>query len=445
MRERARRSAAAAAGIFAALLLLVGAASAQPPAGSGGTNRPEHLDKPYLVLVSLDGFKAEYLDRLKLPNLQRAMQRGTRAKAMVPVFPSLTFPNHYSLVTGLHPGNHGIVNNRFYDPARKAVYSIGSESETVADASWYRGEPIWVTAEKQGMVSACFFWPGSEAPIQGIRPTIWNRYDGSIDNTARVGTVLEWLALPPERRPHVVTLYFSELDTASHERPLEDPEVAAAAESLDRSIGQLLDGLDALPHGNRVYVLITSDHGMVNTSSSQTVPLESLLDAQELADIETALSGPVASLHVRGGVARARQLRDRINTKLARGMAYLRAELPERYYYRDDPRAGDIVVVMDEAWVLLAPRRAPAAPAATATQAVAERPRAERRGAHGWDNVLPSMRAVFLIVGPGIRQGALVPEVNNVDVYPLMTDLLGLEPAAGIDGTPGAIGSLVKK
>jgi predicted AlkP superfamily pyrophosphatase or phosphodiesterase len=439
-----RDAGTAAAGVFAVLLLLITPAWAQQ-AGSGGTNRPEHLDKPYVVLVSLDGFKAEYLDRLKLPNLQRMMQRGTRAKAMVPVFPSLTFPNHYSLVTGLHPGKHGIVANRFYDPAKKASYSIGSESLTVADASWYRGEPIWVTAEKQGMVSACFFWPGSEAPIHGIRPTIWNRYDGSIDNAARVATVLEWLGLPAERRPHVMTLYFSELDTASHARPLEAPDVAAAAESLDRAIGQLLDGLDALPHGNRVYLLITSDHGMVNTSASQTVPLESLLDARELTDIEMALSGPVASLHVRGGVERARQLRDRINTTLARGTAYLRAELPERYHYRDDPRAGDIVVVMDESWGLLAPRRAPAAPAATTAPAAAERPRVDRRGAHGWDNALPSMRAVFLLVGPGIRQGALVPEVNNVDVYPLMTELLGLEPAAGIDGTPGAIGTLVKK
>jgi predicted AlkP superfamily pyrophosphatase or phosphodiesterase len=442
---RGAQSAGRRAAAISLLVLLTWLPVSAQPAGSGGTNRAEHLDKPYLVLVSLDGFKAEYLDRLPLPNLKRAMQRGTRAKAMVPVFPSLTFPNHYSLVTGLHPGNHGIVANRFYDPARKETYSIGSESQTVSDATWYRGEPIWVTAEKQGMVSACFFWPGSEAAIQGVRPTIWNRYDGNIDNAARVTTVLEWLSLPAERRPHVVTLYFSELDTASHERPLEAPEVEAAAVSLDTSIGQLLDGLEKLPHGNRVYLLITSDHGMVNTLVSQSVPLESLLESAELADVEMALSGPVASLHVRGGAARAAQLRDRINATLARGTAYLRGELPERYHYRNDPRAGDIVVVMDESWVLTAPRRAQAGPAPAPAPAAPSRPRADRRGAHGWDNAFPSMRALFLILGPGIRQGAITPDVQNVDVYPLMTELLGLRPAAGIDGRPGAIGTLVRQ
>jgi predicted AlkP superfamily pyrophosphatase or phosphodiesterase len=314
----------------------------------------------------------------------------------------------------------------------------------VSDATWYRGEPIWVTAEKQGMVSACFFWPGSEAAIGGVRPTIWNRYDGGIQNVARVATVLEWLALPRERRPHIITLYFSELDTASHERPLEAPEVEAAAISLDTSIGQLLDGIDALPHGNRVYLVITSDHGMVNTSAAQTVPLESLLDASELADIEMALSGPVASLHLRGTAERARHIRDRINARLARGTAYLREELPERFHYRKDPRAGDVVVVMDESWTLAAPRRSQA-PASTPPPAAAPQARPARRGAHGWDNKFPSMRAMFLVVGPGIKQGAIVPEVHNVDVYPFLTELLGLKAPEGIDGTPGVIGAAVKQ
>jgi predicted AlkP superfamily pyrophosphatase or phosphodiesterase len=437
--DLARRAATAAA--FSLLVLLAGLPAAAQQAGSGGTNRPEHRDKPYVVLVSLDGFKAEYLDRLPLPNLRRAMQRGTRARAMVPVFPSLTFPNHYSLVTGLHPGRHGLVANRFYDPARRESYSIGAESKTVSDATWYRGEPIWVTAETQGMVAACFFWPGSEAAIGGVRPTIWNRYDGSIQNAARVQTVLEWLSLPVERRPHIITLYFSELDTASHARPLEAPEVEAAAVSLDRSIGQLLDGIDKLPHGKQVYLVVTSDHGMVNTSASQTIPLDRVLDAPDLADLESVMSGPVALLHVRGGLGRARQVRDRINARLARGVAYLRTELPERFHYRDDPRAGDVVVVMDEAWMLGAPRRAGAPAAAVEDQPAGVR----RRGAHGWDNSFPSMRALFLILGPGIREGAIVRDVQNIDVYPLLTELLGLRPAAGIDGRPGAIGALVRR
>jgi len=421
------------------LLLIARMPVAAQQSGSGGTNRPAQRDKPYVVLVSLDGFKAEYLDRMPLPNLRRVMQRGARAKAMVPVFPSLTFPNHYSLVTGMHPGRHGIVANRFYDPATKTSY-VYTDSKIVSDGTWYRGEPIWVTAEKQGMVSACFFWPGSEAPVRGIHATMWNPYNGKVPNEERVSTVLKWLQLPVEQRPHVITLYFSEVDSATHEGPVEAPDVERAARSLDTAVGQLLDGIDTLPFGDRVYLVITSDHGMVNTSPAQTVALDSLLDANDLADVVIGFGGPVANIHVKGGAARARTLVERINGRLARGTAYLRAELPERYHYHADPRAGDIVVVMDESWTMSMPR-----PPRTGGTESAERPPNDRRGAHGWDNMFPSMRAIFLILGPGIREGALVGEVENVDVYPLMTELLGLDPAADIDGRAGTIGALVRK
>ena len=422
-------------------ILLCGLALARPlaapQAGSGGTNRPEHRDKPYVILVSLDGFKAEYLDRMPLPNLQRLMQRGARAKAMIPVFPSFTFPNHYSLVTGLHPGRHGIVNNRFYDPIRQEAYAY-TDPKAVVDGSWYGGEPIWVTAEKQGMVSACFFWPGSEAPIQGIHATIWNKYDGKIPNTARVTTVLEWLQRPEARRPHMMTLYFSDVDSATHEAPLGSPGVEEAARAVDGALGELLAGIDKLPIRDRTYLLVTSDHGMVNTSGEQSVPLESLLNASDVAEIEASYGGPVASLHVKGGLTRARALVEKINAKLARGTAYLRSELPERFHYHADPRAGDIVVVMDESWTLSAPRRAGASTSS-------RRPADESYGQHGWDNSLPSMRAMFLITGPGIREGALIDDVQNVDVYPLMTELLGLQPAGDLDGRAGVIRALIMK
>ena len=411
------------------------APAAAQSTGSGGTNRPEHRGKPYVVLVSLDGFKAEYLDRFELPNLRRVMTRGARAKAMVPVFPSLTFPNHYSLVTGLHPGRHGIVSNRFFDPELNRTYAY-TDQNAVVDPVWYRGEPIWVSAEKQGMVSACFFWPGSEEPVQGVRPTIWNKYDGKVTNDARVATVLEWLQLPEERRPHMITLYFSELDSASHDTQLENDAVEAAARSLDDAIGRLLDGIDTLPVRDRVYVVITSDHGMANTSAAQTIRLDSLLDAGEYADIVASFGGPVASLHVKGGSARARQLVDRINGKLARGRAYLRPEMPARFEYHRDPRAGDIVVVMDASWVMVTSR-----PSSSA----AKDERREYWGQHGWDNAYPSMRAAFLVMGPDVVPGALVGEVNNVDVYPFLTEILGIDPAADLDGRAGVISSLVRR
>ena len=415
------------------LLVVLTASLSGQQAGSGGTNSADHRDKPYVILVSLDGFKAEYLDRFELPSLRRVMERGARAKAMVPVFPSLTFPNHYSLVTGLHPGRHGIVSNRFYDPRLERSYAY-TDPKAVADGAWYGGEPIWVTAEKQGMVSACFFWPGSEAAIQGVRPTFWNRYDGKISNAARVKTVIDWLQLPLERRPHMITLYFSELDSASHDAFLESDAVERAAGSLDTAIGQLLDGIDALPIRDQVYLVITSDHGMVNTSDAQTIRLDSLLDASDMADIEASFGGPVASLHVKGEAARARTLVQRINARLARGTAYLRTEMPARFEYHRDPRAGDVVVVMDESWLLQTSR----------SSSRSKDPQEDFWGQHGWDNAYPSMRAMFLMMGPGIRQGVLVDEVNNVDVYPLLTELLGLQPAPDLDGRAGVIRSLVR-
>ena len=399
-----------------AVVVVATVASAWAQSPTSGTNRPEHRDKAYVILVSLDGFRADYLDRFELPNLRRIMRRGVRARWMNPVFPTLTFPNHYSLVTGLYPEHHGIVANSFYDPQRREKYSMYDEP-TVRDGSWYRGEPIWVTAETQGMVAACYFWPGSQAAINGVLPTFAMPYDGKVPNEARVRTVLDWLRRSPEQRPHLITLYFSELDTASHEGPLDSPLVEAAARSLDQSMGLLLDGIDALPMRKQINLLITSDHGMVQTSVSQAIQIESIAD---LADVEAVFDGPVTSLHVRGSDrTRAVKLRDQINSRVQHGHAYLREDLPERFHYRSDPRAGDVVVVMEEGWFL---RRADAKPL-----------RFERWGTHGWDNILPSMRAIFIALGPLFRAGETASPVDNVDVYLLMSELLGLK-AAPTDG-----------
>ena len=389
---------------------------------SNGINRPEQRDKPYLILVSFDGFRADYLDRFALPNFQRVMQWGARARGMVPVFPSLTFPNHYSLVTGLRPDRHGIVGNSFYDPARDQSYAIGN-LPAVTDGTWYRGEPIWVTAERQGMVSACFFWPGSEAAIKGIRPTYWTEYEPAMPNADRVNGVLDWLRLPEERRPHLITLYFSEVDTASHRGPLDSPAVAQAANTVDQMLGLLMTGIESLPIRDRVYLVLTSDHGMIETGVSQTVRLDSLIDSGHL---KYAFGGPVANLHVTGGRTTAITVRNQINARLQHGRAYLREELPERYHYRADPRIGDVVVVMNESWTMM-------------TSAPSSDRKVERWGAHGWDPAVEGMLALFIIAGPDISAGTVISEVQNVDVYPLMTELLGLTPARDIDGNPGVI------
>jgi predicted AlkP superfamily pyrophosphatase or phosphodiesterase len=394
--------------------------------GSGGVNHPAQREKPYVILVSFDGFKPEYLDRFDLPAFRRVIRRGVRAESMVPVFPSLTFPNHYSLVTGLYPEHHGLVENTFHDPDRHQTYSIRDQA-AVSDGTWYRGEPIWATAEMQGMVAACFFWPGSEAAIGGVRPTLWNKYDGSIPNDTRVHTVLEWLRLPVERRPHLITLYFSELDVMSHRGPLDAPAVIEATQSLDRALDRLVTGIDSLPIRNRLYLLLTSDHGMAETSGRHAVILNSLIDP---ARVVVGYDGPIAGLHVNGGLSAAEGIRDDINARLRHGRAYLRTEVPERHHFRADPRIGDIVIIMEEPWMLLG-----SPPVLSVLR--------ERWGNHGWDPALPSMQAIFIVTGPDIPAGVTIPPVRNIDVYPLMTELLGLRGAQAIDGSPRRVRSLM--
>jgi predicted AlkP superfamily pyrophosphatase or phosphodiesterase len=426
---------------FLLLLLLVlaaGGCGSAPPAaptprpapatlqGSGGVNRPEHRDKPYVVLISFDGFRPDYLDRFELPSFRRVLKRGARARAMIPVFPSLTFPNHYSLVTGLYADRHGIVGNSFYDPDRKETYSL-SDRKAVTDGTWYRGEPIWVTAETQGMVTAAFFWPGSEASIKGVVPTYRKEYNQSTSNEERVNGVLEWLRLPEERRPHLLTLYFSELDSASHRGAMNSPQIELAAKSLDRSLGTLMDRIDAMPIHDRVYLVLTSDHGMVETGRDQTYWLDTMIDPGLL---QVAFGGPVANLYVKDRSPKgAQEVRDALSVRLRHGRAYLRRDLPPEFHYSSDPRVGDVVVVMDESWTLAT---SPSTPKLFT-----------RWGMHGWDPKLPSMHALFVIAGPGTRPGAVIPEVLNVDVYPLLTELLGLRAARDIDGRAGHIWKLV--
>jgi predicted AlkP superfamily pyrophosphatase or phosphodiesterase len=413
---------------------VVQAGGAQAPTqkkGSGGVNAPQHLSKPSVVLISADGFRADFLDRPDVPNIRRLLQRGARARALIPVFPTLTFPNHYSLVTGLWPEHHGIVANDFIDPARSDRYALGNQ-KAVIDGSWYRGEPIWVTAERQGMVAACYFWPGSEAEIGGVRPTIYTKYDGSVPNDVRVDTVLDWLRRPDESRPRMITLYMSDVDTASHRHEAGHDNIAAAIRAVDQGVGRLLDGIAALPVRDRVAIILTSDHGMTETSVDRMLAIEDL--AGEMEGVRLVEDGPIGNVHVEGGAARAREVRDAIRRRLrGRGQAWLRSEVPARFHYRASPRIGDVVVLMNEGYMVVTRQRR------------SQTTRTAPFGAHGWDPELPSMHAVFAVAGPGVREGATVPAVRNVDVYPFLTELLGLKAASPIDGRPRHIWRLVMK
>ena len=389
------------------------ASAAAHAAGSGGLNQPGAESRPYVVLVSFDGFHPAYLARFDTPHFDRLAARGMRAAGLVSVFPSLTFPGHYSIATGLHPEAHGMVGNRFFDPARGAEFSY-RRSDDAQDGSWWGGEPIWVTAEKQGMVSAAFFFPGTEADVGGVRPSHWRPYDGRVPNRERIDQVLAWLALPPAQRPHLVTLYFSLVDSAGHRLGPDHPDMRRSVESADGLLGRLTQGIKALPHADRIALVVVSDHGMAAPDPDAMTVLPDLAD---LRDVRLVAAGPAVSLHV-GDQERARALRDRLNARLVHARAYLREELPGHLHARGNARLGDLLVMpTGMGMVQISPDNRPPA------------------GMHGWDPTLPQMHGIFLAAGPGIAAGVTLPAVDAVDVYPLVAHLLGLTPNPGIAGS----------
>jgi alkaline phosphatase D len=354
----------------------------------------------------MDGFRYDYPKRYGAPHLLDLAAKGASApEGMIPSYPSITFPNHVTLVTGLYPEHHGIVANTFYDPARKEVYN-SRDPQTVTDGSWYGGTPLWVLAEQQGMRAACFFWVGSEAEIQGTRPSFYVKYDKSFPNEKRVTQVLEWLRLPAESRPHFITLYFSDVDSAGHAFGPESPQVAAAVAMLDEQIGRLMAGIAELKLP--VDVIVLSDHGMAKVEGPPIY-----LDAYGLRPewFERTV-GP--NLYAKSE-ADAQAAYEALRGKNGKFQVYRRAQVPGHLHFTSNPREGDPVIV-------------PTGPSLIAAAADAQKTAAPPLGEHGYDpSSMPEMKAIFFAVGPDIRRGVTVPPFENVHVYPLVARILGLD------------------
>lgn len=360
----------------------------------------------------IDGFRYDYLDRYPCPNLHRIIAQGVRAP-LVSEFPTKTFPNHYSIVTGLFPEHHGIVDNTMYDPSVNAEFRI-NDSTAVRDGRWWGGEPLWVTAERQGQLTAPFFWPGSEAVIEGIRPHYWLPYQGAMPDSARIRRVLEWLTLPAGRRPTLVTLYFSEVDHEGHDVGPISPLMAAAVLHVDSAIGDLLDGLAARQLTDHVNVIVVSDHGMAAISPDSVVALDDYLSLDALAHVSGG--NPELGLWPKPGLEDSvvRSLRGR-NPHLD---VWRRDSIPARFHYRDNPRIPPVLALAHLGWSLTLRRGD-----------IASHPDRFRGGEHGYDDTLSVMRATFLALGPAFRQGVTAGAFRNIHLYDLMTGILGLTPA----------------
>lgn len=397
----------------ATLLLLLAAGC-----GGSGTGPVPPQPAQTVVLVSLDGFRWDYLDRPEAAGLRAIASSGVRAARMKPVFPTLTFPNHYSLVTGLYPEHHGIVGNTMEDAAlgRFAI----SDSLAVRTSGWWGGEPIWVTAEKQGRRAAAMFWPGSEAAIGGLRPSWYERYDDRYPYDARVRKVLNWLALPPDSAPAMITAYFSAVDGAGHRFGPDAPETRAAIARVDSAVTAIWRGIQTAGAASRVNLIVVSDHGMSSTSASRRIVLEDWLDSTSFRVVE---ANPVATIIPAPG--REAEIVARLSRAGHLGV-YRKAEIPARWHFRANARITPVVAVADEGWVISTRDR------------VRRLPDYGNGGAHGYDNALPVMQAVFVAAGPAFAQAKEVPRVRNVDVYALMAHILGLRPAPN-DGSLDSI------
>lgn len=390
-------------------LWLAGCASVAPAPGEPKT----------VLLVSIDAFRPDYLDRGITPNLTRIAREGVRAQWMNPSYPSLTFPNHYTIVTGLRPDHHGIIHNTMQDEAIGG-FKI-ADREAVGDGRWWGGEPIWVSAEKAGLRSATMFWPGSEAAIDGVRPTHWQKFDEKVTYDARVDQIVAWLDVPAAQRPRLATLYLEKVDKAGHDFGPDSPQVREAIIQADAAIGRLVSELVARGLLDNINLIIVSDHGMAAVGPGHAIAVEDMVPLEDAVVVTIGQSVGIAPRPGREAKVEARLLGAHPQYDCWR-----KGELPARWHYGSHPRIPPIVCQMHEGWDALA------------RETLLKRPKDATRGSHGYDPALPSMRALFIARGPAFRSGAVIAPFDNVDVYPLLARLLGMRPAAN-DGDPAPL------
>jgi len=355
----------------------------------------------------MDAFRWDYNKLYNTPNLNRLSEDGVKAGRLIPSFPTVTFPNHYTIATGLFPDHHGIVNNNFPAPELGLYYRIGDRT-AVENPAFYGGEPIWKTAEDQNVRSASFYWVGSEAPIGGMQPSYWKKFDESVAFGSRIDTVIKWLSYPMEKRPGFVTLYFEEPDAVSHDAGPVSPETGMVVERLDSLIGVLRFKLSELPYSSRINLIVVSDHGMGPVSSSRYINLLGVVPQRMI----TGIFGGNPLFTINPAEGKTDSVLALLNQKMGL-KAYRKSEVPARWHYGTNPRIPEVVVVADSSW------------------SIGIRPDGSgiRGGAHGYDNANTDMHAIFYAAGPAFKKGYFTDQLNNTDIYNLICKILKLKPA----------------
>jgi predicted AlkP superfamily pyrophosphatase or phosphodiesterase len=374
-----------------------------------------------VLLVSIDGFRADYLSRGLTPTLS-ALARGGVQAAMRPSFPSLTFPNHYTLVTGRYPDHHGIVDNTMDDPAIAAhPHFTLSDHEAAWDRAWWdEATPLWVSVQRQGGHAATMFWPGSEVDIQGVRPEHWLAYDKTMADSDRVAQLLAWLDAPEAERPTFLTLYFDKVDTAGHHEGPDSAGVNQALGEVDAEIGQLLDGLKQRGLAGKVDLIIVADHGMAPIG--HTIFIDDIVPA---AEIKVVTDGAMMGL-----VPATPGVEKKLLARHRNMVCRKKQDMPARLHYGKNPRVPPILCLADVGWVVT-------------THEANDKRTSPYVGTHGYDNQAPLMAALFIANGPDFRAGEKHKSFDNVDVYPLMAKLLGVTPEPN-DGKISEVADMLK-
>ena len=384
-----------------------------------------------LLLISIDAYRYDYIDRGLSPTLAMLAKNGVQAASMQPSFPSLTFPNHYTIVTGLRPDHHGIVNNTMFDPVL-GKFSL-SNRKAVSDGRWWaEGTPIWETADAHGLRTATMFWPGTEADIHGHHPDYWVPFDDKVTADQRVDQVLAWLDLPAAQRPSFLTLYFDAVDHAGHGFGPDTPQVNNALRETDEAMTRLVQALKQRGMFDKINMIVLADHGMASTPLQNSVLIDKVIP---LDQVQVVSMGILAGFNPKSDSAAASRDFATIERQLEQPQQHMqcwdKTRVPTRFAYGSNPRVPQLLCLADTGWRV------------TTTDSLASHKGKVSVGEHGYDNADPLMQALFVAHGPAFRVGAKMPAFPNVDVYPLMTRLLGL-PAAPNDGNFDAVKDMLK-
>ncbi|EER28758.1 Type I phosphodiesterase / nucleotide pyrophosphatase family protein [Coccidioides posadasii C735 delta SOWgp] len=391
------------------------------------------LFRPTTILISLDGFRADFLTRGLTPTLNQFVAEGISPRYMLPSFPSVTFPNHFTLVTGLYPESHGVVGNTFWDPKLQEDFYYTDPARSM-QAKWWNAEPIWVTAEKQGVRTAIHMWPGSEAHIGPMEPTYLDKYNGSEELSAKVDRILHWLDFPGDddefhsarehKRPQFIASYVPNVDADGHMFGPNSTEIRKTIANADNMLKSLFDGLQARNLTHIVNVIVVSDHGMATTSTNRLVELDNLVD---LSLIERIDGWPLQGLRPRSDAdipKIIRELEKASRLYKASIEVYTRETMPKRYHFSNNDRIAPIWIIPKTGWAIV--KRTDFDIEVAKTKNITYHP----RGIHGYDHEHPLMRSIFVAHGPSFphKPNSRVEPFQNIEVYNVLCDTLHIEP-----------------